>query len=115
MLKMMVMMMYSLLLALVLSLIGVIGHLSPFKSSINRLASRFSNFTSSSSSGDDTATNSIPIQGVKLSHLISDFYVACGGREKLKGLSTTEVSRLYVKPDSYCWSVILLRVLERKK
>ena len=35
---------------------------------------------------------------MKLSHLISDFYVACGGREKLKGLSTTEVSRLYVKP-----------------
>lgn len=74
------------------------GHLSPFKSSINRLASRVSNFTSSSSSGDATATNSIPIQGVKLSHLIRDFYVACGGRKKLKGLSTTEVGHLYVKP-----------------
>ena len=48
-----------------------------------------------------------PKSGVKLSY-IEEFFTACGGRDKLEGLTTTEVCDQYIKPlteqskSSYC-------------
>ena len=59
---------------------------------------------------DDNNSSKIlpfPKNGVKLTY-IKEFYDACGGREALEGLTTTEVSDLYVKSKtdhckmSYC-------------
>ena len=59
-----------------------------------------------------TATNDdllvFPKAGVQLSYIVGEFYEECGGREKLKGLTTKEVCEQFIKPktqerqSSYC-------------
>lgn len=46
-----------------------------------------------------SVNRSLPFQkdGVKLSY-IKEFYDACGGRDKLVGLTTTQVNDIYQKP-----------------
>jgi hypothetical protein len=52
--------------------------------------------------------NDFPKAGVKLFEGIQDFYDRCGGKEVLEGLTTTDVSNIFVKPQtenrlcSYC-------------
>jgi len=50
-------------------------------------------------STDESSSSSLgfPKDGVKLSY-IREFYDACGGREKLEGLSTIQVNDLFQKP-----------------
>ncbi|GFH55521.1 TPR-like protein [Chaetoceros tenuissimus] len=69
--------------------------------------------TEAAASSNDTSkaaheTIPFPKNGIKLSYLLNDFVVECGGREALEGLTTTEVCDNFVKPAtkdyelSYC-------------
>ena len=61
-----------------------------------------------------TAPLPFPKDGVKLS-FVNEFYGFCGGREKLEGLSTTDVCEKFIKPATKMLEVSFCDLLKSAK
>ena len=47
---------------------------------------------------DEETSHSFPTAGIRLSHVVDEFLVECGGEEMLVNLTTTQVCERFVKP-----------------